>query len=171
MWLPSTIQMASEYHITVFYTMQLQFCTPMQISNSDIYPYEQSVDILKFHFKLFFCCWQLGQVIMHPCTLKLLHIHAQHLYLSTKGTYQLLQFWRKKGGKRWSQTRKKQRRGRGRGQCFICDIAELKDSSHFLYLNEFLNKAPEYSSLSDSRFPVSCHNENWCEAQKLCDTT
>lgn len=114
-------------------------------------------------FQIVFLLLAIGQTVrMHPCTLKLLHIHVQHVCLSTKGTFQLLQFWRNKGGKGWSETRKKQtpqfvKGGAGR-HCFICDIAELKDSSHFIYLNKALNRVPEYSSLSDPRFPVSCYN-------------
>lgn len=106
MWLPSTIQMASEQHITVLVHY------PITLLHNWIVIYIQLwhlfIQIVRWYSSsisnCFYSAGNWATVRMHPCTLKLLHIHVQHVYLSTKGTFQLLQFWEKG----WGETTKKQ---------------------------------------------------------------
>lgn len=107
MWLPSTIQMASEHHITVLLRYPitiLHTCANTQLWHLSI----QIVPWYSYSFQIVFLLLAIGATVrMHLCTLKFLHIYVQHVYLATKGMFHLLEYWGNKGGKGRGETKKK----------------------------------------------------------------
>lgn len=146
--------MASEQHIIVLLRCSITFLH----TYVNIQMWYLSTQIVKwcfkFNFKLLFCCWWWGT---HPCTLKLLHIHVQHMHLSIKLSFQLVWFWGNKGGrgrKKQNQTPKPVR-----GPIILSVIQLTSKTVHISFLwTKFWQEAPEYSNLSDLKLPISCYN-------------